>query len=104
MTLFCSSLEYEFEIEKEKAHEYFNNNMFSSAIECFSKLKNNRNSKFNDEDYYIWGLCLEKEGRDLEAYEKFKTASAKKYCDKYKNKRRAIEQKYKKVQNLKPLM
>ena len=88
---------YEFEIEKEKAHEYFNNNMFSSAIECFSKLKNNRNSKFNDEDYYIWGLCLEKEGRDLEAYEKFKTASAKKYCDKYKNKRRAIEQKYKKV-------
>lgn len=88
---------YEFEIEKEKAHEYFNNNMFSSAIECFSKLRNNRNSKFNDEDYYIWGLCLEKEGRDLEAYEKFKTASAKKYCDKYKNKRRAIEQKYKKV-------
>lgn len=88
---------YELEIEKEKAHEYYNNNMFNSAIECFSKLKNNPNSKFNDEDYYIWGLCLEKEGRDLEAYQRFKIARSKKYCDKYKNKTRAIEQKYKKV-------
>ena len=88
---------YEFEIEKKKVRDYFNTNMFSSAIKCFNKLSNDSSSMFDDKDYYIWGLCLEKEGRELEAYDKFKKATAKKYSDKYKNKTRAIEQKYEKL-------
>ncbi|WP_295591548.1 tetratricopeptide repeat protein [uncultured Methanobrevibacter sp.] len=84
---------YEFEIEKKKAHEYFNNNDFDNAIKCFNKTINSSSEILTDEDYYIWGLCIEEKGRDIYAHYKFKKAYDINPCDKYKNKMNSIEQK-----------
>jgi len=85
-----------FEIEKEKAHKYFNNKEYDKTIICFNRISNFPSSNFTHEDHYIWGLCLEKQGDEFEAYKQYQKANRKKYCDKYKNKIRNIEQKNKK--------
>ena len=80
---------------KDKAYHFYDNNEFHKTIHMFTRISYASISMLTHEDFYIWGLCLEEEGRDKDAVDIFKKAYDKKQCDKYLEKITSIETKHK---------
>lgn len=89
--------DYELQILKDEAYDFFNKNNYKKANQRFDKIDSSLGTFLNHKDFYTWGLCLEKLGNDSKAYDAFRKANNKKHCYKYVEKMKDIESKQEKA-------